>query len=161
MFFRPEEVHARSAIGPSFERTAHLAIRVTNDGLRLYGEDFLILHFNYHALSAVQTVGVKTHHLAGKQPANRQRFEPSLGEPLLLSVYGHAVLSRLVVEGWKRGDPVGLWVDPAGNAGNHQIVAQLAPFFHVNAQVLGKFGMVGRLPGANETLHDVVISSIQ
>jgi hypothetical protein len=160
MLFRPEEVHARSAIGPGFERTAHLAVGVAHDGLGLHREYFLILHLNHHALSAVQTVGVETHHLPGKQPANRQRFESSLSEPLLLAVYGHAVLGRLVVEGWKRGNPVRLGMDPARDAGSHQVVDQLAPFFHANTQILGQFGMVGSLAGIDETLHDVVKSPV-
>ena len=156
MLFRPEEVHARSAIGTGFDRTAHLTVGVTHDGFGLNGEKVFILHLNHHGLSAVQTVGVQTHLLAGKQPANRQRFEASLGEPFLLAVYGHAVLGRLVVEGWKGSDPVRLRMEPAGNAGGHQIVEQLAPFFHANAQILGQFGVVGRLPGVDKTLHDVV-----
>jgi len=160
MFFRPEEVHARSAIRTGFLRTAHFTIHVTNDCLRLNEEYFFILHFNHHGLSAVQTVGVETHYLTGKKPANRQRFESSLGEPFLLSVYGNAILGRLVVEGWKRGNPVCLRVEPARNAGSHQVVEQLAPFFHFDAQILGKFGMVGCLPRVDETLNDVIKSSI-
>jgi hypothetical protein len=161
MFFRPEEVHARSAVGAGFDRTAHLAVGVTHDGFGLNGEKDFVFHLNYHGLPAIQTIGLQTNFLAGKQPANRQRFEPSLGEPFLLTVYGHPVLGGLVVEGWKGGDPIRLRMKPAGDAGGHQIVEQLAPFFHAQAQVLSQFGVVGRLPGFDKTLHDVVKSPIQ
>ena len=122
MLFRPEEVHARSTIGSGLKGPADLTVGITDNGLRLDGEEFLILHFHYHRLPTIQTVGLKMHFLAGEEPADRQRFETSLGEPFLFTVYGDAVLGGLVVEGRERGNPVRLGVDPTGHPGSHQVM---------------------------------------
>ena len=61
-------------------------------------------------------------------PGNRQRFEPSLGKPLLLAVNGHDVLGRQVVERRNGHDLIGLDVEEERVARSLDLVEQLPPW---------------------------------
>ena len=54
--------------------------------------DDAVAHFDGNGLTAIETRGVDADLFARKQPADRQRFERSLREPLLLAVDGDAKL---------------------------------------------------------------------
>ncbi len=125
MLFRPEEVHPCSAKRAAVGRTANLAIRITDQRVRLHAQHLLVSHFNNNGFSTVQTRCLDPDGLTWKEPANRQRLKASLGEPLLLAVDRNPVLGRLVVEGRKRGNIIRLGVQPAGHAGIHQISKNL------------------------------------
>jgi hypothetical protein len=58
------------------------------------------LHFDDKRFAAVQTWEVHSYRPAGKQPADRQRFEASLTIPFLLCIDRDAILGWQVV---KRG----------------------------------------------------------
>ena len=60
-----------------------------------------------HGLPAVQTGRVHPHCFAWEEPADRQRFKPSLCEPFLLPVDRNAVLVRQVIKGGNRNDLIG------------------------------------------------------
>ncbi len=111
MLFRPEEVHVRSPVGAARPLHANGRDGVPHDGLRLDRQHLLIAHHDHHGLAAVQAWRVHPHRLSRKEPAHRQRFEPSLGEPFRLSIYGNAILVGQVVKRRNRNDLVGLGME--------------------------------------------------
>ena len=111
MLFRPEEVHTSSPVGPAIRGARNLSIGIPNHSFGFNGKHFFVSHFDYDRLSTIQTRGIYAHCLAGKKPANRQRFQSSLGKPTLLAIYRDGILGRQVVEGSK-GDDVVPRVEP-------------------------------------------------
>jgi hypothetical protein len=79
---------------------------ISPDVLRLRVQHFPIPHLNPDGLPAVKAGGVDPDYLAWKQPADRQRFEASLAEPLLLAVDSDAVLSGKVAERREAADVI-------------------------------------------------------
>ena len=63
-----------------------------------------VTHFDRDRFTAIETWAINADPFARKQPADRQRFEGSLGEPFLLTFYGHTELGGLIVERRERGD---------------------------------------------------------
>lgn len=104
MLFRPEEIHPPSAKGDAFARTADGTVGVTHHRVGLDGEDLLVSHLDHERLSAIQAQSIHSNRLVGEQPADRQRFKPSLGEPFLMTLDGDAVLCGQIVERRKGGD---------------------------------------------------------
>jgi hypothetical protein len=98
VFFRPEEVHTGSTPGTGFRRTTHYRPGIADDGIRRRTENFAVPHLYGYWLPTIQARAIDAYRLTGKQPADRQRFEPSLGEPFLLAPNGDAVLIRENVE---------------------------------------------------------------
>lgn len=86
MLFRPEEVHVRSPESAARSLNADGGDGVSRDRIRLHGQHLLIAHNNNHGLPAVETGRIHPYGLSRKEPANRQRFKASLGEPFLLPV---------------------------------------------------------------------------
>lgn len=58
-----------------------------------------VAHRDAYRLAAIETGGIYPYRFTRKDPADRQGFEASLGEPSLVSVDGDAVLRGEVVEG--------------------------------------------------------------
>ena len=66
MLFRPEEIHARSPVGPTFRRPANLAVGIAHYRLGLNRNDRLIAHLYHDRLRAVEARSVHAHRLSGK-----------------------------------------------------------------------------------------------
>ena len=111
MLFRPEEVHVRSPVGAAWALYADGSDGVSHDGIRLDRQHLLVAHDDNHGCPAVQTGRIHPYRLSWKEPADRQRFEPSLGEPFLLPLYRNAVLVGQVVERSNRDDLVGFGME--------------------------------------------------
>ena len=161
MLFRPEEVHGASGIGKVVEPIPERHRHVAHDSIRFGLQDGAVLHFHVHRLAAVQTGCIDLHQLSGKQPADRQRFESSLAEPLLLAVDGNAVLDGQIVERRKGADVVGVGQQPARKPFGEKFMQGLAPLFDADAQFGGDFRVVGRLSGFNHVFQDNLKGSVQ
>jgi hypothetical protein len=98
MFFRPEEIHTTSTVCKVGSPFSERNIDECKDALRLGTLDHPVTHHHAYRLAAVQTGRVDGDGCTGKQPADRQRLEASLTEPLLLSMHGDPVLRGHVVE---------------------------------------------------------------
>ena len=116
----------------------------------------VVPHFNGYGFPAVQTGGIHPHRLAREKPADRQRLEPSLGKPLLLSVHRYAVLGGQVVEGREGDYVIRPRMESARYPGVHQVADQLASIFHRQPQLGCHLGVVRRLPRVNNALHYAV-----
>jgi len=117
MLFRPEEIHVTSGIRKIVEPISETNRHVTHYILRVSFPDGTILHFHSDRQTTIQTGGIDLYDLSREKPADRRRFKPSLGEPLLMAIDGDAVLGRKVAERRKRADVVGVRKQPAGKAG--------------------------------------------
>ena len=95
---------------------------MSDDGGRVGRENYAVPLLNDDRLVAVKARGLDVYRLARDQPANCQRLKASLGEPLLLSVYGDAMVGWDVGEGWEGSDPVGIRVQPRRVVCGHQVV---------------------------------------
>ena len=69
-------------------------------------QDLPVANLHAHRQTAIQAGSINLHHFTRKEPADRQRFEPSLAEPFLLALDGDPVLGREVVKGREGGDVV-------------------------------------------------------
>ena len=65
---------------------------LANQVWRGHRQDLVVAHLQLDRFPAIKTRGAYPHELAWEQPANRQRLESALGEPLLLAVNADAVL---------------------------------------------------------------------
>jgi hypothetical protein len=129
MLFRPEEVHVRSPVSATWSLDADGSDRVCHDGVRLDRQYLLVAHHDSHGLPAVQTGRVHPHCFAWEEPADRQRFKPSLCEPFLLPIDRNAVLVRQVIKRSDRHDLIRLRMEKERIAGRFEIVKELSPFF--------------------------------
>jgi len=100
MLFRPEEKHGTSGISDIFEPMSkrHGCIGYQTFGIGL--PNITIFHLDAHMRPTIKTGGIDPHNFSGEQPADRQRFEASLGEPFLLPFNSDSILCWKVV---KRG----------------------------------------------------------
>lgn len=107
MLFRPEEVHARSPVRPTFSGAApaEFAVQIPDHRFRFNRKHGLIPHLDHHGFPAIEARSVQPYRLPRKEPADRQRFKPSLAEPILPSVDGEAILSGQIVK-WGEGDDI-------------------------------------------------------
>ena len=96
MLFRPEEIHGTSGIGQVGEPILKGNTRISHDTFRFCIQDCAIFHFHSDRRTAIQAGCIDLHGFTRKKPADRQRFESSLAEPLLLAVDGDAVLGGQV-----------------------------------------------------------------
>ena len=117
MLFRPEEIHGTSGIGQVVKPLPKRYAGVSHDAFRLGIQDGAIFHLDSDRFATIQTGGIYLNFLARKQPADRQRFEPSLPKPLLLTIDSDAVLGGKAAERWKRADVVGIGKQPGRKAG--------------------------------------------
>jgi hypothetical protein len=106
VLFRPEEVHGTSGMGNIF---CPLPIRygyITHEPFWVGTEDLPVADLHGYWETAVEAGSIDLHRFTWKEPADRQRFKPSLAEPFLLTLDGDPVLSGQVVEGSEGGDVV-------------------------------------------------------
>ena len=97
MIFRPEEIHPRSS---QRGRSAGEGQRSMPDNRRgVSGQDLSVPHFDGDGLVAVKAWALDTNRFTWKKPADCQRVEASLSEPLLLVFHRNAVLGRDVRKG--------------------------------------------------------------
>jgi len=117
MLFRPEEIHGTSGVREIVEPIPKGYRYISHYTFRIRILNYAILHLHSDRRTAIQTGSINPDCFSREKPADRQRFESSLAEPLLLAVNCDAVLGGKVVEGRKRGDVVGIGKQPAGKAG--------------------------------------------
>ena len=108
MLFRPEEVHVGSPVSAARAVHPEGSGGVSHDRVRLDRHHLLVAHNDNHGCPAVQAGSIHPYSLSRKEPAHRQRFEPSLGEPFRFPFYGDAILVGQVVKRCNRNDLVGL-----------------------------------------------------
>ena len=101
MLFRPEEIHGTSGIGQVVEPILEGNRGISHDTFGLSVQNGSILHFHPERSTTIQTGRFNVDCLPWEKPADRQRFEPSLGEPLLLAVDRDPVLGGKIAERWK------------------------------------------------------------
>ena len=82
--------------------------------------NYAVTHFDGDRFTTIETWGIDANRFSRKQPADRQRFESSLREPLLLAFNADAKLSGLIVKRSERGDKIRIWKQPAVNSGLKQ-----------------------------------------
>ena len=114
MLFRPEEIHGASRVGQIVEPLFEGNGSVSNDALRLGLLNRPVFHLHPDGITAIQAGRIDPHALARKKPADRQRFEASLGSPFLLAVDRDAVLGGDMAEGREGTDVIGARGQPAG-----------------------------------------------
>ena len=117
MLFRPEEIHAASTPGPILGWPADFTTTVSDDRLRIGAEDAPVPDLNSHRVAAIETRGRNVDRFTREEPADCQRFEASLGKPLVLPADRDAILRWQVVERSKGHDIVGIRMHPGRNAG--------------------------------------------
>ena len=118
MFFRPEEIHRASRVREVEHPPSDRGSDVADQPLRVLGHNRPVLHLYPYWLAAIQAHRIDSHRLTGKEPADRQRFEGSLAEPLLLPVDGQSVMGWQIVEGGEGHDGVGLRKEPPREPAN-------------------------------------------
>jgi len=117
MLFRPEEIHGTSGIWKVVEPIPKANRCISHHTFRFSILDYAILHFNSDGRAAIQTGSINLYCFTWKKPADSQRFESSLSEPLLLTIDSYAILSGKITERWKGANVVGIWEQPAGETG--------------------------------------------
>ena len=98
MLFRPEELHEASGIG-SVQIPITKGQRAVGDdtaGVAIFDDPVLDLH--PHGRTAIETRSIDLNGFAWEEPADRQRFITSLGEPTLAAIDSDAILGRKIVE---------------------------------------------------------------
>ena len=124
VLFRPEEVDPASRVGKISVPVSNGNINIGTNPRRFLAFDGTVAHCHAQRITAVQTEGLDYYRLPRKEPADRQRLEPSLGEPFLLPVHRDAVLRGQIVEGRERRDQIGVREQPyrQRKSGVHQLV---------------------------------------
>ncbi len=101
MLFRPEEIHGTSGIGKIIKPISERYRYISHYTFRIAVLDLAVFHLHPYRRTAIQTGRIDLYCFSRKKPADRQRFESSLGEPFLLAVNGDSILGREVAEGRK------------------------------------------------------------
>ena len=91
--------------------------------------NYAVTHFDGDWFTAIETWAIDAHLFPRKQPADRQRFESSLGEPFLFAFNGNPELSGLIVKRCEGGDKIRIRIQPAVNSGFKQGMHRFAPVF--------------------------------
>ncbi len=115
MLFRPEEVHPASGIPNIVTPLPDGIGHIGRIGESLLVEELAILDDDPEGFTTVETGEIHYHGFAWEKPADRQRFQPSLTEPLLLSVNGDAVMGGDVTKRTDRRDVLGSRIRPTGD----------------------------------------------
>ena len=113
MFFRPEESHGASGIAGVLPPFCKGKGHVTDQTFRVGFKEIPIADLDLNRFTTVQTWGVYLNNLPWKKPADRQRLKRSLGKPFLMTFNRYLKLGGEVVEWRKRGDEIGVWVEPS------------------------------------------------
>jgi hypothetical protein len=112
MFLRPKEIHGGSGIREVVEPLPKRHRGVSYKTFGIGALHLTIFHINFHRRSTIETRGIDLDDFSRKEPADRQRFKPSLAEPLLLSLDGDEILGWQVAERRERADVVRVWKKP-------------------------------------------------
>ena len=113
MFFRPEESHGASGIARVLPPLRKGKGHVTDQIFRVGFQEIPIADLDLNRFTTVQTWGIYLDDLTWKKPADRQRLKRSLGKPFLMTFNRNFKLGGEVVERRKRGDEIGVWVEPS------------------------------------------------
>jgi len=113
VFFRPEESHGASGIARVLPPLGKGKGHVTDQTFRIGFKEIPIADLDMNRFSTVQTWGIYLDNLTREKPADRQRLKRSLGKPFLMTLNRDKKLGREVVERRKRGDEIGVWVEPS------------------------------------------------
>jgi len=161
MFFRPEEVHSASRVGWVYQPPREGEGHITDQPFRISRLNLAVLYLDLDGFTAIETYGIDLHRLTGKEPADRQRFESSLGKPLLLPVDRNSVLSWEIVERGQGDYGVDLGIKPAGETASLEKLAEgLTAFPGRNAQLGCNLRVVWRLPRLNEPFQNDTVSLV-
>jgi len=106
VLFRPEEIHGTSAITRVFPPFPQRYRRVPHPTFRFGTPYYPVFHLHSNWFFTIKTRSIDPYCFSFEEPADRQRFKPSLTEPLLLSFDCDPVLGRLIVERGKGSDKV-------------------------------------------------------
>ena len=98
MLFGREEMNAASRIGPVPCPLVQRDVYVTAYCVRSCAFYFSVTHYHAHTFAAVQAGRIDLDRFSREDPADRQGFESSLGEPFLLSLDGDEVLRGQAVK---------------------------------------------------------------
>jgi hypothetical protein len=109
MLFRPEEVHRASGIGSVFKPFPKGHSHIAHQTFRLGSKNFSITDLHPIREPTIEAGSIDLDRFPWKEPADRQRFEPSLAKPFLLPLDGDPVLSGKIVKWGKGGDVVSIW----------------------------------------------------
>lgn len=154
VFFRPEEKHGASGIGDIRLPFGHRNGNMADQSFGIGFFDDAVTHLYGDGLTAVKARGLDAYLFPGEQPADRQRFERSLGKPFLFALDAHPELGGLVVERGKRRDEVCPGKQPPVDAGFEKRVHGLSPLFRCDPQTGRYLRVVGRPARCHELLHD-------
>jgi len=113
VFFRPEESHGASGIARVLPPLRKGEGNITDQTLRFSFQEIPIADLDLNRFTTVQTWGIYPDNLTWKKPADRQRLKRSLGKPFLMTFNRDEELGGEVVEWRKRGDEIGVWVEPS------------------------------------------------
>jgi len=92
VFFRPEEIHCASGITEIFVPFPKGDGHIPHDLFRFDNEEFPIFDLHMNGFPTIQTGAINPNRLAREEPANCQRLEPSLSEPVLLLLNRNPVM---------------------------------------------------------------------
>jgi hypothetical protein len=110
---------------------------------------------------AVQTRRIDPYCLTFEKPADRQRLEPSLAEPLLLPLDGDPVLGGKIAERGERRDVTCVGQYPSGNSGGKEVVNSFPAFFNGDAQFGGNFRIERGLSRIDEMFENGIKGPVQ
>ena len=108
VLFRPEEIHGAYGMWQPCQPSGEGGGHIRHDAIRSGGYHLSVLHLHLKRRTTIKTRSFDLHQFSGKEPANCQRLEASLGEPFLLTMNGDAILGGKVAEGRKAADIVGI-----------------------------------------------------
>ncbi len=161
MLFRPEEVHLPSSTCPVSGAGAPRRVGMANYCGRICGEHLAVTYLDVDGPVAIEAGRVDAHRLTGKEPADRQRLEPSLGEPLLLAIDGNPMVGGNVGKGREGCDPIGIRVKPGRIAGGCYVVDNRPPLLHATPQLGSQLGVVKDHASLHHPPHDQVEGPVE
>jgi hypothetical protein len=128
VLFRPEEIHGASGIGEIVEPFPERSRSISYYTFRLNTLDDTFFHFHSDWQPTIKAGSINLDGFAWKKPADCQRFEPSLGEPFLLSLNGYAVLGGEVIERRKGSNKIRVGKQPTHKIGSKKLVKSFSAF---------------------------------
>jgi hypothetical protein len=132
VFFRPEEIHCASGITEIFVPLPKRDGYIPHGLFRFGNEEFPIFDLHMNGFSTIQTGAINPNRLARKEPADCQRLERSLSEPLLLPLDRYPVMGGEVIKGRERCYKICFRVKPARNHLGKKGVKGFASLFRRN-----------------------------
>jgi len=92
MLFRPEEVHGTSGEGYIFYPFANGNRHMPDKSLGITVQNFPVFEIHADWFATIETGRFKMDYFTWEKPADRWRFESSLGKPFLLTIDSDSIL---------------------------------------------------------------------